>query len=212
MPIRTRSPIEPPQYTPPEFPYFRPPVESEPTGPENVSHLQMELLGNADAVGVDTFAKGDAQGHIDEMGSVAIGYGLVEFASYASASDGGPVFAAAMTEASATGADFIFSWTTNANGTQNIDGTEIAVSVSRTYLIAIDIETWEPRHGPIHVAYETEHEITNLPASIDEGNFATFAADVLVEGEDTFVDMVLSTLAIEDQLSTVGAIIDFGFL
>lgn len=173
-------------------------------GFEDEDDLQIIIGGDADAVGEHTFADGKITGMIEDKGFVTVGRAQAVFEASADDGDGGFAFATAETFAEVTGADFVFTFTREWHGDEEGGFSSTAADKSITTVYAIDFEYWSPRHTiEINTTFGTgEFEPDILP----DGNIATFEADLLALGDDTFVELFSDAFAVEDQFSTVSGV------
>jgi hypothetical protein len=175
--------------------------------------FQMEIGGQANAVGQATLAEGDIFSRMVDQGDVTFGYGTADFCGKAQSLSDDTAFASAECFANVSGADFVLTWTTSSTHYVEASNGSYASTASQVVAFAVDFERWDFRDGPILIEGSSDHTFTGeldfLPTLI-EGNVATLDVDTLAMGGSTFVDVVASVLTIEDQLSSVGAVASFG--
>lgn len=175
--------------------------------------FQMEIGGQANAVGQATLAEGDIFSRMVDQGDVTFGYGTADFCGKTQSSPDDTAFASAECFADVSGADFVLIWTTSSTHHVEASNGSYASAASQVLAFAVDFERWDFRDGPILIEGGSDHTFTGeldfLP-TLMEGNVATFDVDMIAMGGSTFVDVMASVLSIEDQLSTVGAVASFG--
>lgn len=167
------------------------------------SPVTVSLGGAADAVGQNTDARTLLQADLTDYGAVSIGVGRARFEARAEA---GPenLSALAFAEASSVveGADFVITLDRTVTGRN----WEVA---SHSYL-AVDLAAVE-LDEPIEFAFEVERQVRRA-RDVAEGNVADADVDVEARSDDTFVDVELDLVAIEDTLSgsSVEAVLAIG--
>lgn len=176
-------------------------------GFEDEDDLQIIIGGDADAVGEHTFTDGKITGSIEDKGFVTVGRAQAVFEASADDGDDGFAFATAETFAEVLGADFVFTFTREWHGDDEAGFSSTAADKSITTVYAIDFESWSPRHTiEINTTIGMgEYE----PDMFPEGNFATFEADLLALGDDTFVELFSDAFTLEDQFSTTSGVATF---
>lgn len=159
--------------------------------------------GDATAVGEHTFANTDVRGLMEDTGLVSYAVGRVSTTAVAEASEDRTALATTSTFVDIAGADLVLVFTEHGE-TPLTAGGDVAVSTTTTTFVAIDLEFWDRRSGPLVVEVERNIDVGSIDTQI-EGNVATLTSRFDVLGADTYVDMQTSALAIEDAYSGVSA-------
>jgi hypothetical protein len=169
------------------------------------------LGGQSTAIGQDTLAQGSVSLKVNDAGPVTIVRGTTTFSATAQSTDSSTAYATADTFAGVSGADRVHTRTTTMDQSDQDEDTSTWSATSTTRVFAIDIEGRTLPNSPA----SSIHQVKQLsPADIDgvdiDGNVAMVQVDALVEGENTYVSVDTSVLAVEDTLSTVNASITGG--
>jgi|SoiMethySBSTD1v2_1073268.scaffolds.fasta_scaffold536758_3 hypothetical protein len=182
-----------------------PPVASATTEP---SALVTAIGGDAFATGTSTDANGVVSNSVKDLGNVTIASGYATFEAIGTSATPGGASAHADTFLAVAGADILVEFTFDR--TVTIGNTVVAVSATR--YLAIDIENWEPRNGPLVMDFKAHspNQIERCGAHLPDfappsGNHAAVAAFGDAQGGDTFA----STLALavtENQFSLVSGL------
>lgn len=169
--------------------------------------------GEGNAVGEQTLVDADIFSRLIDLGSITVAFGVANFESTAISGEG-LAYAAADTFADVSGADIVFIFTEKASGG---DGELLsATEVSRTAFVAVDFEEFDLRGGPLVFNYDDidlftaggiHSACTGSGNPQIEGNVALLNVDALAQAENTLVDVASSVLTVEDQLSSVSAVV-----
>lgn len=183
-----------------------PPSASAPSEP---SALATAIGGDAYATGTSTEAGGVVSNTIKDMGNVTIASGYAIFEATGTSPTHGGASADADTFLAVTGADIVVEFTFD--HTVKLGNTVVAVSETR--YIAIDIENWAPRNGPLVIDYQlhspnqTNGHNTHLPDyAPPSGALATVAAFAEAHGANTAATTLTHSLAVENQFSLVSGL------
>lgn len=204
--------------------------------PDDSDGVGGTLEGIADAVGTNTIAGVTVTGEASDDGTVAtLDFDVSALAaSEVPGSEG--AFAIAITDASVSdGTEVMFVSTVASGFTEESPDGSVSVAVSETSVVAVDIDlsdfgnsdgggvsdsaiddtaSIDPDIGgespvasdqPVSSESPTNDELVDL---ID-GNIAFAEVDVTIEGTDTFLEVDVYALALEDELSTSGAFVDY---
>lgn len=175
------------------------------------SDLAFELFGEALALGEDTFAGIKTKSQIAQHNKFAVAKGYIVTKAAAS-DDGNPeaVFAEAITDVVVSHADVTLVWERDVTFVR--DGYTLDVSI--TTFFAIDVPRWD---GDVTITFGQDASLDidghlprraakfldrNFGDILDiDGNTATAEFSVKALGENTFAQVDLNILTLEDQLS-----------
>jgi len=180
-----------------------PPVASATTEP---SALVTAIGGDAFATGTSTDANGIVSNSVKDLGNVTIASGYATFEAIGTSATPGGASADADTFLAVTGADIVVEFTFDR--TVTLGNTVVAVSATR--YLAIDIENWEPRNGPLVIEAHSANQIERYGAHLPDFappsvHVATVAAFADAQGADTLASTL--TLAVtENQFSLVSGL------
>lgn len=161
--------------------------------------------GEATAVGDESVATGVMKGSIADVGLVTYAIGTCSFTAAAAASGDNTAVAFTDSFAQVEGADFVII--INLDFSTPLEaGSEFSFSTSSSSFIAIDLEYWDSKRGPIYVEYDRELCRYVVNGDLDEGELATLDSVLEAFGDDTFAQLDASVLTVEDTLSTVTAV------
>jgi hypothetical protein len=187
--------------------------------------LVVTFGGEANAVGTETLAEADLFSRVVDWGRVTTAYGTATFTAAAQAAEGQTAFASADTFFDFAGADFVMVFETTKSFQKA--GQTIATETATLKFVAIDIENWDSPRGPVVVEASSASQFEKglagwgcsgpgkgwgawyKPVEL-EGNVATLNVDSEAAGTNTLADADVSVLTVEDQLSTVAAIVTTG--
>jgi hypothetical protein len=169
--------------------------------------LAVTFGGEASAYGDATLAQASISGNVVDVGLVTYALGTTSFTATATSSGETTAFAVTDSFASVTGADLVLTIDRD-QATPITPEMEYASSTSTTTFVAIDLEFWDFRNGPIVI------EGSSQPASCApapdggsggtiSGNIATLEARLDVTAENSFTAVDAQVLAVENTLSTV---------
>jgi hypothetical protein len=172
------------------------------------------VMGEGTAIGVDTLVDADIFGRLLDLGHITVAFGTTTFKS-AAVTGGDGAFAIADTFADVTGADLVFTFNSKTTIAGSYNGDSFAIETSTTNYIAIDFEDFDFAEGQLAFNfYEISSYLDagngnggakNVPHL--DGNVATLDVDALAQADNTLVDVLSSVLTLEDQLSTVSAMV-----
>jgi hypothetical protein len=182
-----------------------PPVASATTEP---SALVTAIGGDAFATGTSTDANGIVSNSINDLGNVTIASGYAVFEATGTSPTPGGASADADTFVAVAGADIVVEF--SFDRTVTLGNTVVAVSATR--YLAIDIENWGSRNGPLvmdfqaHSANQIERSSAHLPDfALPSSNHAAVDVSADAHGANTLA----STLALavtENQFSLVSGL------
>jgi hypothetical protein len=156
--------------------------------------------GSAIAAGESSAVTGFIQNFAEHNDGYSIAMGEAIFQASAHSSESGGALAAASTFLNVSGADFIFEREIE-HATQRFHD---AAARAQLDYIAIDIEGWTPRHGPIVIdtpqLFDQHHPPGTDPLP---GNFAQMVAVAEVHGADTLAVTLTHALTVENHFSLV---------
>ena len=168
------------------------------------STLVTAIGGNAYATGTNTDAHGFVQNTIADMGNVTIARGEATFEATGTPSAGDGPAADANTYLGVTGADIVVAF--------HVDFGNAASAYSTTRYVAIDVENWTPRNGPIVINHSSAHEVESLPIhNPAPGNVAAVVASADAHsadayGANTATAALTNSLAVENHFSLVSGL------
>lgn len=193
-------------------------MSTQATSPDDSDGLAAALGGEAIAIGEDTLTVGTVSAEMDATGAITTLDGEVDMLA-ASESPEDP--AVAITDSFADvsdGADFVYTATVTSSSTEQTSTGSTATSSSTTDITAydLDLSSGEGSSGGDGVAdsdiAETgDQEASTSTADLDEdleGNVAVIEFDATAFGDDTYVSVDAFALAIEDELSASGAVVE----
>jgi hypothetical protein len=171
--------------------------------------------GEGNAIGEQTLVDADIFSRLLDLGSVSVAFGSTNFTAAAVSGDG-LLFAAADTFAGVSGADLVFIFTDESLMGSLEEGALFAAESSTTRYVAIDFEDFDLMGGPLVLDFQgtegshgrdhfREHS-GDSNVQLD-GNVAQLNVDALASAETTLVDVSSSILTVEDQLSSVTAVV-----
>lgn len=184
----------------------------------DTSSLVTMVGGDGNAVGDNTLVDADIFSRLLDLGSISVAFGSANFTS-AAVSENGFAFAGADTFADISGADLVFLFTQKTSAFSSEEGPSWATETSQTAYVAIDFEKFDLYGGPRIVSCDDldliEMLLGNMPgggghgnaAPQIEGNVAVLNVDALAQAENTHLDVASSILTVEDQLSSVSAVV-----
>jgi hypothetical protein len=167
------------------------------------SPMAVALGGSADALGQNTRAEAHLQAELTDHGAVSVSVGRARFEA---AAEAGPVnpdaFAFAEASAAIDGADFVIMLDRTVTGPNWAKASHAHIAID---LAALDLAE------PIEFTFEVEREARRA-RDVAEGNVASTDVDAQAGSEDTFVDVEVDLLAVEDALSgsSVEAVLGIG--
>lgn len=181
---------------------------------EDDDGMAYQLYGEAVAIGEDTFAAVSSFSHMFGSGAKTIAKGYVRAQAAAESENDDSTFADAYTDVTVNGADLTIIW--NKDESAQING--ISVDLSFTKFYAVDFARW---NGNATLTFDEENHI-DIDGKIGwraqrflekkfgnifdlDGNIATADVEATVEAENSFVDVAVNVLAIEDDLSEATA-------
>ena len=171
--------------------------------------------GEGNAVGEHTLVDADIFSRLLDLGSVSVAFGRASFDAAAVSGDG-LLFAAADTFAAVAGADFVLIFTDESLMGVLEEGAVSAAESSTTRYVAIDFEDFDLLGGPLVIDYHDIERSHGRDCSCEcgaglnvqlDGNVAQLNVDALANAETTLVDVSSSILTVEDQLSSVTAVV-----
>jgi hypothetical protein len=173
-------------------------------GPENAPAPADGLIavigGSAVAAGESSAATGFIENFAEHEDGYSIAMGEAIFQASAHSSEPGGALAAASTFLDVSGADFIFEREID-HATQRFHD---AAARSQLDYIAIDIEGWAPRHGPIVIDTPQPFDQHHLPRpDALPGNFAQISAVAEAHGAGTLAATLTHALDVENHFSLV---------
>lgn len=149
--------------------------------------------GRGSATGEETRTTGDANLNLTDHGPVTIVRGSAGVSGTATSPDGGDTSVYADTYGSVTGADLVFTFSTDISGKDRTGTSQTATST--THLFALDVENFEFKDGPRTFEFGTGGEIRGYSSPVS-GNLSAGSAAVDAEGDSTY------TLALTDTETT----------
>jgi hypothetical protein len=157
--------------------------------------------GEASAFGTDTKATGVMLGRTVDLGLVSYAIGTCTYTATATATGDDTAVAVSNSFAHVSGADLVVTFTRRGS-TELTQGADLAHATSTTSFLAIDLEFWDSKNGPIMIEYDSELRRFKLPAEIEKN---TAVVDALLDafGANTFTQLDSSLLTVEDTMSTL---------
>lgn len=170
------------------------------------SGLSVGVSAWADAVGKDTFAFADVSVDLQAFSWGAVAAGSAQTGAIAFGDRGDAVVADAGSALDVCGADFVFVLNSAAMGGGLCGDTAWAAHFSSSAFIAVDVAGFTLSSGPLVIEASTFGPILGAPALVD-GNLASFDLSNLVQGKDTLATSDIQALTVQDQLSSVSAML-----
>ena len=143
------------------------------------SALVTAIGGDAYATGTNTDANGVVNNTIKDMGNVTVakGYAIFEATGTSSTQDG--AVADADSYLAVTGADIVVA--------RHVELENSGFAWSGTGYIAIDVEHWAPRNGPLVIDHHSTKQVESLPSDAPpSGNLATVVASADAYSADAY--------------------------
>lgn len=171
--------------------------------------MDVNLFGEATAIGDDTVAETHMLLRMFERGGISLAGGRATASADAQSSDGRTAYATADTGVSSSSADLLIMF----GGGREYADADSAHATSTTRFLALDIAAID--RGQLVLDFgggggqwrSRSHSDDDVPS----GNVARATVDARVSGEHTFLSAEVHTFSLEDALSTVAADI-FGAL
>jgi hypothetical protein len=170
------------------------------SAPAPADGLIAVIGGSAIAAGESSAVNGFIQNFGEHKDGYSIAVGGAIFQASAHSGEPGGALATASTFLDVSGADFVFEREIEQATHQFHD----AAARARLDYIAIDIEGWAPRHGPIVIDTPQPFDQHQLPRSDAlPGNFAQIFAEAEAHGADTLAATLTHALDVENHFSLV---------
>jgi hypothetical protein len=170
------------------------------SAPAPADGLIAVIGGSAIAAGESSAVTGFIQNFAQHEDGCSIAMGEAIFEAAAHSSEPGGALAAASTFLDVWGADFIFERESE-HATQRFHD---AAARAQLDYIAIDIEGWAPRDGPIVIDAAQPFDQHHLPRPDDlPGNFAQIFAVAEAPGADTLAATLTHAFTVENHFSLV---------
>ena len=170
------------------------------SAPAPADGLVAVIGGSAIAAGESSAVTGFIQNYAEHEDGYSIAMGEAIFEAAARSSEPGGALAAASTFLDVSGADFIFEREIE-HATQQFHD---AAARAELEYIAIDIEGWAPRHGPIVIDAPQSFDQHHLPRPHAlPGNFAQIFAVAEAHGADTLTATLTNAFNVENHFSLV---------
>ena len=170
------------------------------SAPAPADGLVAVIGGGAIAAGEYSAVTGFIQNFAEHEDGYSIAMGEAIFEASAHSSERGGALAAASTFLDVSGADFIFEHEIE-HATERFHD---ATASARLDYIAIDIEGWAPRNGPIVIDTPQPFDQHHLPRpDALPGNFAQIAAVAEAHGAGTLAATLTHALSVENHFSLV---------
>ena len=164
--------------------------------------MVVTALGNADAIGRNTFSDAAVEVQLYQRGLVSLTLGTLAFTAHALSGPGAPAYATAETQVEAAGADVFIARTVHASGAGETGTGSWSAATTTTSFFAMDVQGFGLAGGPLISATTREVALDRADAAIS-GNLASFSVATQAFGDNTLNDVAVSALTLEDQLSTV---------
>ncbi|RYH14259.1 MAG: calcium-binding protein [Alphaproteobacteria bacterium] len=164
--------------------------------------MAVMALGNADAIGHDSFSDAAVEIRLYQRGIVSLVLGTMTFTAYAASGPDEIAYATADTPVEAPGADIFIARTVHATGSGETDAGSWSIASSTTTFFAMDVLHFGLAGGPLISILTKEITLDAVDASVS-GNLATFAVETQAFGDNTLNDVAVSAFALDNQLSTV---------
>lgn len=188
-------------------------VEVNTTDTTSGDGMAIEVVGEALAVGENTYAGAEITAVVDGDGAATSGYASATFEATGASDDGGMTYADATVLTSQVGGEErVVTFDTKTTSTQEQGDVEVWESSATSAVYALDVQ--EPEYvSPAPPTDNPPQEID--PASVQDGgggdyydasldgNIVVLDASVAAYGEDTLVELDTYAIAIQDQLSDV---------
>jgi hypothetical protein len=159
--------------------------------------------GEAVAAGQDTLATGLVQSVAEDKGSYSIIVGDAIFEASARSSEPGGAAAGANTFLTVSGTDFIIKY----EDSHGAHGPNAAWASSELYYVALDIDGWSPRGGPVVIElHQPGHQSQVCGQEPPHGNYADVMAKVEAHSSGSLSATLTNALTGENQFSFVNAI------
>jgi hypothetical protein len=159
--------------------------------------------GDAAAAGQDTLTTGLVQNLAEDKGGYSIIVGDAIFEASAQSPESGGAAAAASTFLAVFGADFIIEYESSHGGL----GPNDAWASSELYYVALDINGWSPRAGPVVIElHQPGHQFQPCGHQPPDGNYADVIAMAESHGAGSLSATLTNALTVENQFSFVNAI------
>lgn len=118
--------------------------------------LSLEMGGEALATGRATRAHGTVDGDIQDLGAISVAHGEATFSARATGERGESIVADADVYAQTSGADFVFTYIVESDSDRSSRKGSWASSEAHLEVIAIDIEGFDFRDGPMEFSMDRE--------------------------------------------------------
>lgn len=190
-------------------------VEVNTTDTTSGDGMAIEVVGEALAVGENTYAGAEVTAVVDGSGAATSGYATATFEATGVSDDGGMTYAdATVLTSQAGGEERVVTVNSKTTSTQEQGDIQVWESSATSVVYALDVQ--EPEYvapAPSTDAPPPDQESDPPPAqdsgggddydvSLD-GNIVVLDASVAAYGEDTLVELDTYAIAVEDQLSDV---------
>lgn len=185
------------------------------SSPDDSGGLYAGYGGDAVAIGENSLASGSLSATIVDEGAVTTVEGAVTMIAASDSADE-TAFASADTEAYIGGAEFTFSYTKEADYSEQGPTGSTALSTSTITTVGYDLQLYGDEEGnPGSTLAEDEVEPSVEPdgsaSGVDlEGNVASLDFSVQVVADDSFVMVDAFALTVEDELSVSTIHADLG--
>ncbi|MEP9377230.1 hypothetical protein ABLE91_10975 [Aquabacter sp. CN5-332] len=170
------------------------------------SGLSVGVSAWADAVGKDTLAFADVSIDMQAFSWGAVAAGSAQTGAMAFGACGDAVSANAGSALDIAGADFVVVVNSSGMGGGFYGDTAWAANFSNSTFIAVDVAGFTLSCGPLVIEASAFGPILGAPALVD-GNLASFDLSNLVKGDDTLATSDIQALTVQDQLSSVSAML-----
>ncbi|HYG89507.1 MAG TPA: hypothetical protein VD978_25000 [Azospirillum sp.] len=168
--------------------------------------LQVTIGGEATAVGEATQTEGHVELRVVDKGPVTFATGSAKFTGAARSASEDTAYASASSFAFAEGADIVIASSSQSSRAGSHGGDALSAASSTTRIFALDIESLDLPKGPITLTYTRRPGHWSIEEPTD-GNVALASVGAVAHGDSSFVGVDTSVITVEDQLSTVSAII-----
>ena len=166
--------------------------------------LAATVHGSVDAVGESTVAILDTTVRVLDLGPITVSFGKADLSAAASSGVGKGAYASAQESLDVFGADLVLSRSSLASGSGETDGKSWWAVASKLAFVAVDLKNFDPVHGQISIATTKTGTITSAP-DVPSGNVALANINVKAVSGNSYADVAVDVVAIEDRLSTVSA-------
>lgn len=157
------------------------------------------VIGEATAIGEDTFTTAEVYVQVVNHGKVTISRAKAVFKAVAESPDGGVASSTTDVMASVPDADLVVTQTTNSIAT--FGDLSWSGSATKMRLFAIDIEGIDLSNSV--VIERTTMTDQSLEGEIVDGNFAELQLDAQAVGDETYLSVDATLLTIEDAVSEI---------